>query len=62
MTLGPRPLVRCENEPFVIAEEIEPGEDGERGSMSLCADCFEVFQQRDDLPQCRFTPIRRGGS
>lgn len=58
MTLGPRPLIRCEKAPIVIAEEVEPDEDGQRGSMSLCADCWAIFQQRDDLPRCRFTPIQ----
>lgn len=33
-------LYRCVETPVCIVEEIEPGEDGLRGSMSLCADCF----------------------
>ena len=31
--------IRCRNEPTVIAIENEPGEDGKRGSMSLCDRC-----------------------
>lgn len=62
MTLGPRSMTRCESVPIVIAEELEPGEDGQFGSMSLCADCWAIFQQRDDLPRCRFSPIQEGVS
>lgn len=44
MTLGGQPgLVRCENTPLFIVTEKEPGEDGQKGSMSLCAECLEVF-------------------
>lgn len=43
MTLGPREMVRCKRKPKVIAKENRPGEDGRRGSMSLCAECMAVF-------------------
>lgn len=47
MTLGGRPeLVRCSNKPSVIATETKPGEDGRKGSISLCADCLKVFQRQ----------------
>jgi len=43
-TLGGRPgLVRCTNKPQFIVTENEPGEDGLKGSMSLCAHCLTVF-------------------
>lgn len=45
MTLGPRPMERCDKPPVVIATEREPGSDGRRGSMSLCADCQAVLVQ-----------------
>ena len=40
--------VRCRNKPTVIAAEVEPGEDGHRGSMSLCDECLVVFN--NDMP------------
>ena len=45
MTLGPREWQRCTNAPSVIATEIEPGSDGQRGAMSLCPECREVFEK-----------------
>ena len=46
MTLGPRHMERCTNLPTVIATEKKPGEDGQKGSMSLCEDCLEIFKQK----------------
>ena len=44
MTVGGMPgLERCTNKPLFIATEKKPGEDGQKGSMSLCADCLVVF-------------------
>jgi hypothetical protein len=37
---------RCSNEPVVIVTEVNPGEDGRRGSMSLCQHCREVFEKQ----------------
>lgn len=31
---------RCNERPVCIVQETTPGEDGQRGQMSLCADCF----------------------
>lgn len=42
MTLGPRSYVRCSNKPTHIVKEVVPGEDGRRGSMSLCGECLKV--------------------
>ena len=33
---------RCERAPTVILEETQPGDDGQRGSMSLCDECLAV--------------------
>lgn len=46
MTLGPRSWHRCPNKPTVIVREAQPGPDGQRGSMSLCASCLEVMIQK----------------
>lgn len=37
---------RCPEKPVCIVEEREPDDDGQKGSMSLCADCFvQLFLQ-----------------
>lgn len=46
MTLGPVHRERCSNVPVVIAKEREPAADGQRGSMSLCADCQVALVNR----------------
>lgn len=47
MTLGGRPgLERCRTKPVWIAKEIKPGEDGQRGSMSLCNACRRVMERQ----------------
>ena len=44
MTLGPRKArAQCESKPVVVAHENEPGPDGLKGSMSLCASCQKVM-------------------
>lgn len=48
--------VRCENKPTVIVTEKKPGKDGLIGSMSLCPECLEVFQEA--LP-ANFADIKR---
>lgn len=37
--------VRCTNTPVVIATEVAPGEDGRKGSMSLCERCRGEFEK-----------------
>ena len=51
MTIGGVPgMERCKNKPLFIVTEAEPGEDGQIGSMSLCADCLVVFlRQMPDM-------------
>jgi len=45
-TVGGIPgLVRCTNRPLFVVTETQPGPDGLRGSMSLCAECLEVFSK-----------------
>lgn len=42
MTLGGRhEMVRCTNTPVTIATEVCPGDDGRRGQMSLCPECWD---------------------
>lgn len=43
MTLGPRSYRRCANQPAVIVTEVQPGADGQRGSMSLCLSCRDML-------------------
>jgi hypothetical protein len=45
MTLGPRRWERCDQKSVAILAEISPGDDGERGSMSMCNSCLKVFKQ-----------------
>lgn len=59
MTLGPRALVRCLKAPVVIATETKPGEDGRRGSMSLCAECQSVLTQLRGRSFATFRPMRK---
>ena len=42
-------LVRCEAKPSVIVSEKEPGPDGQKGSMSMCLGCLEVFSKQAGL-------------
>lgn len=55
MTLGPRPWERCKAKPIVVVTEVAPGKDGQRGSMSLCASCLEVFKQKHQNWKTAFT-------
>ncbi len=46
-TLGGKPgYARCEKKPSVIVTENQLGDDGLIGSMSLCADCLDVFNKQ----------------
>lgn len=61
LTLGGRPgdMIRCSNRPSIVATEVKPGADGQRGSMSLCSDCFAVFQKQMPAGFATFAPIER---
>jgi len=64
MTLGGSPgLERCKNKPTTIVKEINPGKDGNKGSMSLCTHCLLVFmkQMKPKLEEYDFEEISRLG-
>lgn len=48
MTLGGRPgrRERCNAKPTMLATEKVAGEDGLKGSMTLCDECFAVMQKQ----------------
>ena len=46
MSLGKPTVSRCKNKPTTVAFENKPGDDGKKGSMSLCDDCRKVFVKR----------------
>ena len=50
--------IRCTNKPVTIATEIEPSPiDGQRGKMSLCADCEAVCKMQ--MPgHATYRPLR----
>lgn len=50
-------MIRCSNKPVVIATEVKPAKDGQRGSMSICTDCLAVFLERTDVPKATFKKI-----
>jgi len=43
---GGHKMIRCTNKPLFIVTEKKPGEDGLKGSMTLCADCLTVFLEQ----------------
>jgi hypothetical protein len=58
MTLGGRPeMVRCTNEPTVVATESEPGPDGQVGAMTLCDECLAAFKKQSAADYAIITPI-----
>jgi hypothetical protein len=58
MTLGGKPgRVRCTNKPTVIATEAKPGPDGQRGTMSLCDECYAVFVKQMGASYATSEPI-----
>lgn len=51
---------RCESPPDFLAVEIKPGEDGLRGSMSLCLACSKVMLENADLrARVQLQPIEK---
>ena len=58
MSLGGRPgRTRCSAQPAFLATEDEPGEDGRRGSMSLCASCRDQMIKQGADSGVTFTPL-----
>lgn len=48
---------QCENKPAFIAKELTPGDDGLKGSMSLCAKCKTEFEKTRVL-NIKFQPLK----
>lgn len=46
MSLGPPHRVRCTNEPVALVAETVCDDQGLCGSMTLCAECLEVFKKQ----------------
>lgn len=59
MTFGGIPgRVQCTNKPCVIVKELKPAKDGLKGSMSLCAECFEVFGKDMNVVDYKVVKLR----
>lgn len=51
--LGPPPKpARCTNKPVAILVEKTPGDDGEKGRMSVCSHCLEAAKEKNVLATC----------
>ena len=48
---------RCKNLPLYIAKENKPGEDGRRGSMSLCDSCVDNLLRQFPVDYATLTLI-----
>jgi len=48
--LGPNTFRRCGRLPTAIVLEREDGEDGHKGSMSLCEHCLPIMQDMTNVP------------
>jgi len=60
MTLGGRPgRVRCTSPAKILVRETVSGSDGQKGSMTLCGDCFVVFQTQCPDARVSFELIER---
>lgn len=57
VTIGPRPIDRCQNKAAYVIREVKPGPDGLRGSMSVCESCAEKFKRRTDVPKVTWKKI-----
>ena len=51
--------VRCEDLPTVVVTENQPGPDGKRGSMSLCASCHQALVDQLGADFATAKPIGR---
>lgn len=59
MTLGPRSYIRCKTKPSVVIQEKQPGKDGQRGAMSLCPDCLQVYKKKADIKQVEVIEVSK---
>lgn len=50
-------VYRCEHPPIVIAREVRPAADGQRGSMSLCESCKAKMVEQCGIDFATFKPI-----
>ena len=46
MRMGSPEIERCNNKPKWVVTEAKPGDDGKRGSMSLCETCYNHMVQQ----------------
>ena len=56
MTLGPG-MNRCTAKPVVIVHELIPQEDGQCGSMSMCARHLKVFAEQMNMATYRLEEL-----
>lgn len=54
---GTHDVERCPNQPSYIVTEVEPGPDGQYGSMSLCPECLKVLQTKTKI-KVKVEPIK----
>lgn len=54
---GTHRVTRCPNQPSLVATEKHAGKDGQRGAMSLCADCKAVLLKQAGEDFATFEPI-----
>ena len=43
---GGHKMIRCESKPAVIATETKAGNDGLKGSMTMCSECLDVAENQ----------------
>ncbi len=53
---------RCRSKPEVIAVEVKPGGDGQRGSMALCGPCKAAMIKERGQGFAAYTPISEDAS
>ena len=58
MVLGPRPRPeRCPNKAVVVITQKEPGSDGRRGAMAICASCRVIFATAPHAPDVTYEEL-----
>ena len=58
----PKTTERCKNKPTILMEELVSGKDGQKGSMTVCDDCFKQaqLQSKASVLYSRLTKNRKG--
>jgi hypothetical protein len=60
MTFGGVPrLERCNSVPSYVLVETKEDEDGLRGAMTVCSECFEVFKKQVGVSNTLYYEITR---